>query len=70
MTEAIESFAYFFLLFVEIHTILELYAKVGSKEHQIQNYTYIIKCLNNFQNALPSDFELFAHKSTDILHFI
>ena len=26
--------------------------------------------INNFQNALPSDFELSAHLSTDILHFI
>ena len=26
--------------------------------------------INNFQNALPSEFELCAHLSTDILHFI
>ena len=29
-----------------------------------------MKSLNNFQNALSSDFKLCAHKRTGILHFI
>ena len=28
------------------------------------------KSLNNFKNALTSDYEHFAHLSTDILHFV
>ena len=34
----------------------------------IQNYAYIMKNLNNFQKPPASDFELFFHYSTFILH--
>ena len=31
---------------------------VGSGQPDLQYYAYSMKSLNNFQNALPSDFEL------------
>ena len=34
----------------------------------IQNYAYSMKSLDNFQNVPASDFELFSHLSTVILH--
>ena len=35
-----------------------------------QNSAYSMKSLNNFQNALPSDFKPYARSRTGILHFI
>ena len=40
-----------------------------AKTPDIQKYAYSMKSLNNFQNAPGSDFELFSHKSTVLLHF-
>ena len=55
---------------VDCNVLILFRSSTTAPEHlidpDIQNYTYSMKRLNNFQNDLPSD----AHYRTGILHFI